>query len=200
MCILPNHIFLLGISAVSDCSTTSTDRDLSIRRHLNVNKPAGVINSTTVSYETVLPGKSTDSEESKVSPSGIRHNVTAKVTQALSESDSKSNDIDDSEMQEGTTIAHSVKTVVMDEGTLILDDVNQSTFPDITPNVGPHDQDNSQSGSQFTTPVEAEDSGSQDVPIPTLSNPQSVVDGLAGVGEVGARLVPGNSTFPTVAG
>ena len=120
---------------------------------------------------------------------------------ALPESDSKSNDdISDSEMQEGTTITPSVKTVVTDESTLILDGVNQSTFPDNIPNVDPYDQDNSQSGSQFTSPVEAEDSGSQDVPITTLNNPQSVVDGLAGVDEVGARLVTGNPTFPTVAG
>ena len=120
---------------------------------------------------------------------------------ALPESDSKSNnDISDSEIQEGTTITPSVKTVVMDESTLILDDINQSTFADNAPNVDPHHQDNSLSGSQFTSPVEAEDSGSQDVATTTttLNNPQSVVDGLAD--EVGARLVTGNPTFPTVAG
>ena len=123
-----------------------------------------MINSTQVSYEKIIPsgrniGNNLSKEDSKTAAGGIDDNVTTNETRALPESDSKSDDVSGSQMQEEPTIILSTKTVVTEnESTLILDD--QSTNPGVTTNVDSHDQCHSGSQSVETIPEEAQDSAS----------------------------------------
>ena len=160
-----------------------------------------MINSTQVSYEKVIPsgrniGNNLSKEDSKTAASGIDDNVTTNETRALPESDSKSDDVSGSQMEEEPTIIPSTKTVVTEnESTLILDD--QSTNPGVTTNVESHDQCHSGSLSvSETIPMEAQDSGSHF--IIASSDNQNVGSESVVVDAVDTTLVTGKPILSTV--
>ena len=195
------YLLYIGISTVSDSSIASTDRDLSIETHFNV-KTIGVIDSTQASYQKViLPGRNTGIEDSKITTSDIDdHNVTAEEIYALPESNSKSDTNDDeisnTQIQEESTIMASTKTVLMNEGTLILDD--QSTIPGTTTIANSHDQ--CSSGSQSvseTIPIPAQDSGGHIVTA--FNDHQNEGSDLVAVDAVDTGLVTGKSSFSAIA-
>ena len=167
-----------------DSSNTSTDRDLNIETRLNVHKNNGVIDSPQVSYETVIPGRKINNG---ATANNVGDNVITKGAQAQQESDdSRVDDVNannDTSNTEDPTITLSTRTVVANETTLIL-----------ATNVHSQDHSGSQSVSE-TVPMEAQDSGSQEMPgqatttfKTTFSNPP--VDG---------SLVTGKPAFPSVA-
>ena len=123
-----------------------------------------MIDSKQVSYEKIVipPERNIGNNLSKeldTAAIGIDDIVTTKETYPLPESESKSDDASDPQMQEEPTIIPSTKTVVTENESmqLILDD--QSTNPGVTTNVDSHDQCHSGHSVNETIPTEAQDSG-----------------------------------------
>ena len=165
-------------------------------------KNTGVINSTQVSYEEIIPserniGDNLSKEDFKTTASVMDDSVTTKETDALPESESKSDDASDSQMQEEPTIIPSTKTVVAGDESMRLIHDDQSTNPAVTTNVDPHDQ--CHSGSQSvseTIPMEAQDSGSHF--ITASSDNQNVGSESVAVDAVDTTLVTGTPFLSTV--
>ena len=186
----------LGISATTDSSNTSTDRDLSTEIHLNVYKNNGVIDSPQISYETVIPGRNIDNE---ATGNTVRNSVTTKEALAQQESDSKVDEVDANDdnsnaaqMEEDPTVTPSTRTVVTNETTLILD--HQINQYNVTTNIHSQDHSGSQSVSE-TVPMEAQDSGHQEVPGQATATFKTTFSDPP----IESSLVTGKSTIPSIA-
>jgi len=188
-------ILLLGLSTASD----SSSRDVSIGIHVNLNKNNEIIGQEQICENVVIPGKNADGNINTIRDD----NVNTVETQVQSESNSDPQTDANGDM---ATLTPSARTMVMDESTLILKQVDQhASFP-VTSTVEQfHDQ--CASGLQSvdeSVPTEAQDSDNQQETVifkPATTAHQTTFDDLQNiVGSEATHLVTGKAIVTAPSG
>ena len=143
-----NHLMLfLGIiSATTDSSNTSIDRDSSVPENVNVHTNNRAIAGLQQSfYKNVLPGRN---EVTNI----VDHDVIANLTDAQQETEDVDVNSDVFNVEEEPTTMPSARRVVTDDTTLIFADDQVNQYPIVHAPISE------------TNPTEAQDIGYQEIP------------------------------------